>query len=198
MISRQFLTLLCFWFFIGQVQGQDQILFDLIESNERPDTKQIQIDSFLLAISRNGTKVDLANAYHDLALHWYYKRYASTASKKNLLDAIKYTNKALQLKANFKPLDSISLKRSLYNFGYLQKLNGDLFPSIESHLRLVYLGGKDERVLEAYLELGDSYRTVGDYQKSVDNLKTALTLAQNNVQNYLAQASVHIVLADIL
>ena len=137
MISRQFLTLLCFWFFIGQVQGQDQILFDLIESNERPDTKQIQIDSFLLAISRNGTKVDLANAYHDLALHWYYKRYASTASKKNLLDAIKYTNKALQLKANFKPLDSISLKRSLYNFGYLQKLNGDLFPSIESHLRLV-------------------------------------------------------------
>ncbi|WP_373517930.1 CHAT domain-containing protein [Pricia sp.] len=169
---------------------------EIIESDRSLELKQKKIDSLLMSSIERSTNADLADTYHDLALHWYHPNWNNTGFEKYLLDAIAHTKKAVALKSRLDSIDSISLKRSLFNLGFLQKLNDDLYASLNSHLRLVQLGGKDNRVKAAHQELGDTYRTIGDYQKAIDHLEMALTIAQNDTQNYAAKATAHIAMAE--
>ncbi len=196
MKNWQRITILFLCFGVGQVYCQNQTLLEIIGSDQSLEIKQSKIDSFLLINNESATNAELADMHHDLALHWYHSTWNSTGTDKYLLEAIAHTKEAVLLKSKLDPIDSISLKRSLFNLGFLQKLHGEFYTSINTHLRLVEIGGKDERVKAAYEELGDTYRTIGDYQKAVDHLEMALAVAQNDIQNYADKATAHIAMAQ--
>ena len=148
-------------------RAQHEDLLEIINLEETIEVRQQKIDSFLNAHNKTMSPEVLADCYHDLGSKWYYSNWIDYGKTGDMENAIWVTEKAVELKKNVDSLNQDSLKKSLYNLGYFNYLNDDIFEAIEAYTRLMETGEEDRRTKNAYRELGKCYSAIGDFHKSI-------------------------------
>jgi len=176
--------LLLFFFLLTAVcHGQHNELLNIINSDTEIGAIQAKIDSFLIVHQESMPKNILADCYHDLGSKWHFSNWRNDGENKNIENAIRVTARAIALKKNLDSLDYNSLKKSLYNLGYFNFLNDNIFEAIEAYTRLADLGEEDRRTKNAYRELGKCYSIIGDFYKSLSFFNLVKSYYQNNEEN---------------
>ncbi|MBM1105705.1 CHAT domain-containing protein [Aurantibacter crassamenti] len=175
--------MLCFLFISTVCYGQHDELLSIIDSDAEIDVIQQKIDSFFIVHQASMTKSVLADCYHDLGSKWYYSIWHENGKIENIQNAIEVTEKASALKKNLDSLDYDSLKKTLYNLGYFNSVNGNIFEAIDAYTDLIDLGNDERRTQNARRELGRCYRLIGDFHKSIENFQKVSDFYKNDSHN---------------
>ncbi|MEO9891619.1 CHAT domain-containing tetratricopeptide repeat protein [Aurantibacter sp.] len=175
--------MLCFLLLSTFCYGQHDQLLNIINSDAEIEVIQKKIDSFFLVHQKSSSKSILADCYHDLGSKWYYSIWHENGKIENIQNAIEVTEKASALKKNLDSLDYDSLKKSLYNLGYFNSVNGNIFEAIDAYTDLIDLGNDERRTQNARRELGRCYRLIGDFHKSIENFQKVSDFYKNDSQN---------------
>lgn len=162
------------FFIINQcyVSAQDREQLKAIIALDMPIAeKQERVDSLVRSIDSNKTP-ELADFYHDLGYQWYYKKIWRATEEETYLDsAIGCFQHAIHLKKSLSEVSKTSLARSLYNKGYCHSKKAQYFDAIAAYEEIIDLNQRDQRMANAYHELGKIKRQVGDYYRSLDNFR---------------------------
>ncbi len=148
------------------------VLSKILQSTANKEVKQSKIDAFVSLIESKEATLPLAEDYHRLGSQWYYREWLN-GDDEALSAAIRYTQKAITLKrALAAPADSallVSLEKSLYNLGYFHSVKGEAYEAIDAYIQLIDLGMESKKTLLAYLELGKTYNSIGDFHKGLSS-----------------------------
>ena len=179
--------LIFIWFFLifctYDLYAQHQELLDIINSDLPKDQIQEKLDAVLITSQQLLSPKELANCYHDIGAKWYYPNWDLDRNNKDIIDAIKYTAKALDIKRNVANLETCSINKTLFNLGYFNRLNENVFEAIKIFQELDRFGTelcseqlKDrDKVKWARYELGDLFIITGDYYKAIEVFNRIIT-----------------------
>ena len=192
------LLLKCLTFSIVSLStfGQHQRLKEIIDDHLPVPLVQASIDSLIITLQKESSEKELADLYHDVALHWHYQNWNKYSEIHHLDRAIESTEKAISLKSKLDSLDIYSLKRSYYNLGILNFYRGDIYTAIDSHLKVVDLGAKDDRTMAAFDYLSTFYKIIGDFQRSIESSRNSISVIKIIGGNDYQQVNSHISLAE--
>ncbi|MGI9551325.1 MAG: CHAT domain-containing protein [Aurantibacter sp.] len=176
-------------------QDRHQELLSIINSDGEIEVRQQKIDSFLNVNENKLPAQMLADCYHDLGSKWYYSNWFDDEEVIHLKNAIAITEEAIVLKMAADSLDYDSLKKSLYNLGYFNYLEDNIFESIRVYNQLVDLGQDDRRTQNARVELGECYVNLGDFHKALSNLNEVRIFYENDPNNLQKLLDAHLGIA---
>ena len=181
---------------ISLCQYQQQ-LRELISSEASKEDIQEQIDIFFKDNATIITEVELADCYHDVAVHWYYKiRWRQKNDQTALKKAIKYLEKASEIKRKNHD-DFYSLKRTLYNIGFFYRTLNQPFDAIDPLTEIITLEGTDKKTLQAHRELAYIFTQIGDFHKALTNINKILNTQVDPTETNKYIVESYIIKADI-
>ncbi|WP_226975847.1 CHAT domain-containing protein [Zobellia nedashkovskayae] len=156
--------------------AQQNTLVKIINADESKEVIQKKIDSFFSVNSETMSPLELANCYHDVGNKWYHEQWWNDGKKGDIINAINYTKKALEIKTGLKDLEKGSLDNTYYNLGVFYYLKGEIYNAIETYNYINDNGTDVEWIQNARLELGYLYLTTGDFYKALDRLAEMISL----------------------
>lgn len=178
----KYLLLFCF-LLTTFCYGQHEELLDIINSDSEIRVRQQKIDSFLNVHKGRMLPNILADCYHDLGSKWYYSNWYDHGKDESIKKAIEVTERAIAIKKSLDSLDYDSLKKSLYNRGYFNYLEDNIFEAIDAYNELIDLGRDERRTQNANYELGECYILIGDFHKSLGSYKSIYNFYKNDQEN---------------
>jgi len=150
-------------------------LLDLINSSLPVDSIQKKVTIFIEEIKLTTDNTTLADCYHDLGSKWYFKNWLSSYEDSQLANAILITKKSISLKRELIDLESCSLNKSLYNLGYFNLKNNNVFEAIELFKEIIDKGtlycnksSRENNIRLARNQLIEAYIITGNYYKAID------------------------------
>ncbi|MBU2946964.1 CHAT domain-containing protein [Zobellia uliginosa] len=156
--------------------AQQNTLVKIINADESKEIIQKKIDSFFSVSSEKISPIELANCYHDVGNKWYHEQWWNDGKEGDIINAITYTKKALEIKRGLKDLEKGSLDNTYYNLGVFYDLKGEIYNAIEAFNYINDYGTDIEWIRYAKLELGYLYLTTGDFYKALDRLAEMISL----------------------
>ncbi|MUH34680.1 CHAT domain-containing protein [Zobellia amurskyensis] len=175
--------------------AQNEKLRNIIDLDISETEKEKKVDSLYKHLQKN-YKDRLGDFYHDIASKWYYPRFLNKGDNNYLNDAILNTRKAILEKENSDVIDTISLRKSIYNLAFFQYQSGEIFSSIDTHIKLLSFNIEDQKSIGSRKDLSISYLEVGDFQKAIETLNQILSLSKNDAKKWQFLLNTHILLAD--
>ena len=168
----------------------------IIRSDLSVEHRRYQLDSLMQVNNENFSLLDRANYFHDVGNRLYYNSWLSSGKTSMLDSAVKFTANAVKIKKEIEPIDTLSLKKSLFNLGFFYSKRGAYYDSASTYRDYIKLGGNEPKFFSAYRELGKTYRAVGDFHKSIIYLNRLLeTKVKKDIDLY-SLMNVHIDLAE--
>jgi len=155
-------------------QGHEDLLKTI--ASAVPDSlKEKEIDNFISKYLPKLPPLERGECLHDLAGKWYYQKFLNSGDNKALNEAIKLTQKSLQLKRKLEYPEQCSINRTLYNLGLFYADSSKEYVALDYLLELIRKGGEycqgvgSEHLVElAYHEVGDLYMKIGDFFKALE------------------------------
>ncbi|MCW5516249.1 CHAT domain-containing protein [Muriicola sp. Z0-33] len=167
----------------SELVAQHQSLLDIINSNLSDEQKQEKLDSVLITLMKDLAPGKLADCYHDIGAKWYYRNWVKKKKKKDLINAIKYTEKALEIKRSADSLEVCSINKTIFNLGFFKRLNESIFEAINIFQELDRYGTEfcsehlndRDKVKWARYELGSLYIITGNYYEAIEVFKRIIS-----------------------
>ncbi|MBT2159626.1 CHAT domain-containing protein [Zobellia barbeyronii] len=156
--------------------AQQNTLVKIINADESKEVIQKKIDSFFSVNTDSMSPKELANCYHDVGNKWYHEQWWNHGEKSDIINAITYTKRALEIKAGLKGLEKGSLDNTYYNLGVFYYLKGEIYNAIKTYTYINDNGTDIEWIQNARLELGYLYLTTGDFYKALDRFSEMISL----------------------
>lgn len=175
--------------------GQNKELRNIIDADISTELKSSKIDSLYKEI-QNFRKDDLGEYYHDLAYRWHYKNFLKTAEAEQLEKAILNTRNAVSEKEHAKKLDTISIRKSLYNLAHFLNKDNKTFEAINTYDEHLAFQLEDYKNALTRIDLSLLYLEIGDFEKALSLLTQLLDLYSKDPDQWELMLSTHILLAD--
>ncbi len=196
---RSIVPFFCFFVFtlIANAQYQKRLL-SIISSSDSIDRKQQLINRFFESSTDSIPLQELADCYHDCGYKWYYKRWKKEKKAVLLTKSIKNTEEALALKRKLPEIDAKSIKKTLYNLGFLYSKQQRYFDAIDIYDELITIPPLDKKTLSSYRAQTNAYINIGDFDKALATISQLINLTKQDtlhkerlVQAYLKRLDIY-------
>ena len=177
------------------LKAQTSYLNTLISKNYFTEDLSFKVDSFIQSLDTISMD-SLADCHHDIGRRLFFVQWRRTGNTEYLDEAIRYTNKAVELKLKISPQDSASVQKSLLNLASFQRYGQYIGGSIQSFEQLIEHNLVNRKYFIACRQLAECYALNGDFYIAKSIIEKGIEKNKNIDVEQLALS--HYTLAEIL